>query len=171
MEHTPSGGDDRQRLPHGQGVTYLLMLYDAIAVNISYFLALWLRFDCRFNSIGEQYMNAWKGFTLIYTVICLAVFAFLKLYRSIWRYASYAELQRIIAATVVTGLAHTALITVFFTRMPLTYYILGIMIQFVLTTGVRFAYRFVLLMRGSRYDKAQGSRVMVIGVNSIIEPT
>ena len=166
MENKKKDTNNLQIFPYGQGITYLLMLYDIIAVNLSFFLALWLRFDCRFNSIDTRYLNAWKNFTLIYTVISLAVFVALKLYRSIWRYASYTELQRIIIATLITGLTHTAIITVFYTRMPLTYYILGTMMQFILITGIRFTYRFVLLLRGSRYDEAQGSRIMVIGAGN-----
>ena len=150
---------------HGRGMTYLLMAYDAFAVNISYFLALWLRFDCRFGAIGTRYLNAWKSFTLFYTLICLIVFYFLKLYRSIWRYASYAELQRTISATVITGILHTTLITAFFTRMPLTYYVLGPILQFILITSIRFAYRFVLLVRTNRTGEAQ-DRIMVIGAGA-----
>ena len=36
-------------------VTVLLMLYDLFAVNMSYFFALWLRFDCRYTEIPEGY--------------------------------------------------------------------------------------------------------------------
>ena len=31
------------------GVSGLLVMYDIVAVNAAYFLALWLRFDCRFS--------------------------------------------------------------------------------------------------------------------------
>lgn len=50
--------------------------------------------------------------------------------------------------------------------MPLSYYVFGIMIQFALTLGVRFSYRFVLLER-SRQRKseeiAKAKRVLLIG--------
>lgn len=34
---------------HWKKVAFLLVCYDILAVNLSYFLALWLRFDCKFN--------------------------------------------------------------------------------------------------------------------------
>lgn len=61
---------------------------------------------------------------------------------------------------------HCIGITVLFGRMPLSYYVFGIMIQFALTLGVRFSYRFVLLER-SRQRKseeiAKAKRVLLIG--------
>lgn len=69
-------------------------------------------------------------------------------------------------ATGITFVFHCIGITVLFGRMPLSYYVFGIMIQFALTLGVRFSYRFVLLER-SRQRKseeiAKAKRVLLIG--------
>lgn len=90
----------------------------------------------------------------------------MRLYNSIWRFASYSELLRTIVATGITFVFHCIGITVLFGRMPLSYYVFGIMIQFALTLGVRFSYRFVLLER-SRQRKseeiAKAKRVLLIG--------
>ena len=52
-------------------------------------------------------------------------------------------------------------------RMPISYYAFGLMIQFCLTLGVRFSYRFILLLRGRRNDEAEyEKRVMLIGAGS-----
>ena len=42
-----------------QPITLLLMLFDLVAVTASYFLALWLRFDCRFSEIPQAFLSAW----------------------------------------------------------------------------------------------------------------
>ncbi len=142
----------------------LLMVYDMVVVNAAYILALWLRFDCHFERIRRLYLNAWRGFTPYYTVICLAVFIALRLYRSIWRFASYAELSRIIVSSMITGSAHIILITIFFTRMPLTYYFFGALLQFLAIAAVRFSYRIVLLlMEARRMRSGQVKRVMIVG--------
>ena len=47
--------------------------------------------------------------------------------------------------------------------MPITYYAIGIIIQFLLTVFVRFAYRFVLLLRSKEVKNVVRSRVMIIG--------
>ena len=150
---------------HWQIVTVYLMIYDAIAINLSYFLALWLRFDCRYTQIDTNYLHSFARFAPIYTVICLVVFLLLKLYRSIWRFASFNELIRVIIATAVTGILHTILITAIFGRMPISYYLFGTIIQFILVLGVRFAYRFFLAFK-SETRSGPKTNVMLIGAGA-----
>ncbi len=156
-------------LHHWQLITLYLIVYDIVAVNAAYFLALWIRFDCRFQMIPESYLYPYLKFVPIYTIFCVIVFWFSRLYRSIWRFASYLELSRVIVATMLTGLFHTIAITLLLRRMPITYYVLGIFIQFILTLGVRFSYRFILLERGKRVYSEEGAkihRVMIIGAGA-----
>ena len=47
---------------HWQNVAMLLTIYDIISVNLAYFLALWLRFDCKFTTIRPDYLSAWAKF-------------------------------------------------------------------------------------------------------------
>ena len=134
------------------GVSGLLVMYDIVAVNAAYFLALWLRFDCSFSKIPGLYLGAWRSFAPAYTLICLLIFWKLRLYNSVWRFASYSELIHVLASSTVTMFLHTVLITVLLCRMPVTYYVIGALIQFILIIGVRFSYRFVLLLRSSRFS-------------------
>ena len=59
---------------HWKKVAFLLVCYDILAVNLSYFLALWLRFDCKFNSITPEYITSWQRFVPIYTVFCCSFY-------------------------------------------------------------------------------------------------
>ena len=156
----------KKRIEHWQVISLYLVVYDIIAVNLAYLLALWFRFDCRFSLIPEVYLKAWIQFAPFYTVLCLAVFTVLKLYRSLWRFAGYSELLRVTAATVLTGFLHYVGITLFFEAMPISYILFGMIIQFCLIIGIRFSYRFVLLER-SRREKAekknQGKNILLIG--------
>ena len=154
-------------IAHWQIISVLLLIYDAVCVNISYLAALWLRFDCRFSMIQPEYLRSWQRFTLIYMVFCLVLFWLFKLYQSIWRFASFNELERIIAANFFAGLVHAFGITLLVHRMPISYYLVGIVLQTVLVTAIRFAYRFILLMRSWREKRSQAAfRVMLIGAGS-----
>ena len=157
---------EKKRIEHWQVISLYLVIYDIIAVNLAYLLALWFRFDCRFSLIPEVYLKAWIQFAPFYTVLCVAVFTVLKLYRSLWRFAGYSELLRVTAATIVTGFLHYVGITIFFNLMPISYILFGMIIQFCLIIGIRFSYRFVLLER-SRREKAekknQGKNILLIG--------
>lgn len=162
-----SSGKNKREAEHWQVITFLLMLYDLVAVTGAYFLALWLRFDLSFSKIGPKYFNAWMKFAPIYAVFCIAIFWVLKLYKSIWRFASYSELIRVFESSVITAVFHGIAITVLFQRMPISYYIMGAIIQFILIIGIRFSYRFTLLLKGSRSaDKINGKRIMMIGAGN-----
>ena len=151
---------------HWRTVAVLLSIYDIVAVNLAYFLALWLRFDCKFSLIRPDFLDAWRGFAPIYTVFCLIVFWMLKLYRSLWKYASYSELMHLITATIITGVFHTVAITLIFQRMPISYYMIGIMLQFVAMAMIRFSYRFLILLSSKRKEDDEKGRVMVIGAGN-----
>ena len=110
---------------HWLNVAVLLVLYDLAVVNFSYVMALWLRYDLKFSTINSSYLKAWAAFTPIYTLFCLLVFWRTRLYKSIWKYASYTELLYIIEASIATALFHIIFITIFFRRMPISYYIMG----------------------------------------------
>lgn len=146
-------------------VTLLLAAYDLLVINGAYFLALWLRFDCSYMSIPREFLMAWLKFAPINTILTLLVFKFLHLYRSIWKFASYNELKRALAAVLMTSVVHSVGITVLFEKMPMSYYFVGAIFEFVLIIGIRFSYRFVLLER-SKKQKVMASRVMLIGAGS-----
>ena len=160
--------NSKKKVKHWQWVNVILVIYDIFTVNIAFFLGLFIRFDCKFDLIPKYYLNAFIRIAPVYTIFCIIVFCIYKLYNSIWRFASFNELIRIIFATIITGTFHIVYSLLFVRRMPITYYAFGIMIQFFMLVGIRFSYRFVLLER-SRLLKNNGEkagRVMLIGAGA-----
>lgn len=160
---------NKKHVEHWKTISGFLIIYDVIAVAAAFFMALWLRFDLRYSAIPEVYLNAYLRFTPIYIIACVLVFWGCRLYQSLWRFASYKELLNTSIATFITFLIQTVGISVFFQRMPVSYYIWGIIFQFVLVIGVRFSYRFYLLEREARNKNVNErllNRVMVIGAGN-----
>ena len=156
----------KRKIEHWQVVRLLLMVYDFIAVIVSFGIALWLRFDCKVTSVEPQYLTNYTKTIIIYALFFLVVFWFLRLYKSIWRFASYSELMRVILATVVTGVIYTGSLLIINLHMPVSYYVIGITVQFIATLGIRFFYRFVLLLRGRTNNEVQKKNVMIVGAGS-----
>lgn len=157
----------KRAIEHWKIVALYLILYDVIAVNVSYFLGLWLRFDLHYGAIPKEYIIAFLEFAPIYTVVCLLVFGRLHLYSSVWRFASFTELNRVMLATIITTIFQFVGITVFFHRMPVSYYLVGAATQVGLITVVRFSYRYINLQRNSRVQKKQSTHnIMVIGAGA-----
>ena len=124
-----------------------LVVYDLMVFFGSFFVALWVRYDCNYSEIPMNYKQAAILFIPLYVVFAVVVFHFFRLYNSIWKYASYSELGRLVAATIVTCGVHCIAITLIFGRMPIIYYLFGTVTQFVLTALARFMYRFIRLER------------------------
>ena len=161
------GKRNRYQLKHWHMIAVLLIAYDVIAINMAYFLALWFRFDCIFSKIPQNYYDSYLKFAPIYSIFCVVIFWILRLYQSVWRFASYSEMVRIIAATVITSTIHIVGITALFGRMPVSYYFVGMGIQFLFVLGIRFSYRFILLERSRKKgEETYASRVMLIGAGA-----
>lgn len=164
------GGIKREfKMMHWHKISFVLMAYDFIAVCVAYFAGLWLRFDGSFSMIPKEYLMPYANFIVIYAAICIVVFTALRLYNTIWRFASYNELARVMWASFITCIIHIVGITAFYQRMPISYYLFGAVIQFMLVLGVRFSYRFILLERSKReayLKKADAKKVMIIGAGS-----
>lgn len=144
-------------------MSILLAVYDIMAVNVSYFLALLFRFDGFFSQIPDYYVRAYVKFIPIYTMLCLVIFYASKMYQSVWQYASFNELARTCIGSTVASLLHILLITVIYYRMPISYYLWGSCFQMILLVAARFSYRF-LLLEIRRVRSSDGSHnVMVIG--------
>ena len=160
-------------IEHWHWIVLCLLAYDIAAANGAYFFALWIRFDCAYSEIGPHYLMVWREFAPMYAACCAVVFWLLHLYQSMWRFVSYNEFKHIVLANVITTLFHGIAITLLYGRdlpggrMPISYYVIGMGAQFLLTFGIRFAYRFVLAEK-KRWESAQypASRVMLIGAGA-----
>ncbi len=158
------GTSFNKKLEHWQIVALCLMVCDVISIHLSYFLALWLRFDCVYSHIPKQYLLSYIFFIFPYAICSVILFWFFRMYRGMWRYASYNELLRTFAGSMTAAVLHAVLITAFFVHMPLSYYIWGGGTQLVLLLIPRFSFRLLLFYRSVRakQDETAG-RVMIIG--------
>lgn len=154
---------------HWKVIAFYLVLYDIVAVNFSYFFGLLIRFDLRYSSIPKEYLNAFIKFAPFYTAFVIIIFYVFRLYNSLWRFASFSELNRVFFATIITTVFQVIGITVCLERMPLSYYIVGCGTQFALTLIVRFAYRYITLERTKMehlQDAKNVHRAMIIGAGA-----
>lgn len=147
--------------------TYILLVFDIIIINIAYFLALYLRFDGSFIQIPKLYLQAFKNYAIINTIITLLIYSAFKLYKIILEYASYNELIKITQAVVLSLLIHIFGISILFQRMPISYFVYGFLIQYTLTVGVRFANKMIIQSKYNIIDRnPEFKRALIIGAGS-----
>ena len=145
----------------------VLALFDVVFVAVSYFIALMLRFDFIFSHIDANYITGYRRLIIPYCICVVVIFYIFRLYHSIWRFASVSELERMVLAWATFQLVVLVIYFITKIRMPMSFWAGGAIIGFLLTTSIRFSYRFLRGVRGS-LEQRQGSvtgneRVMVIG--------
>lgn len=147
-----------------QVTALLLIIYDVLTVGMAHFMALWLRFDLRYSLIPYVYLhNLWNLMPVI-AVLSVVLLWHSRLYQSIWRFASFTELIRVLGVAFIVELTQVVLIFAgVYRRMPISYYLIGLVLTIAFWIAVRFMYRFVLLMREIHGKNHDGVNVMLIG--------
>ena len=140
-----------------------LVILDMFFINLSSFLALWIRFNMHISEIEPWYSESVLSIAVWNTLITLGIFAVLKLYSSLWRFASIKELVYVIEACACSVLVNIFLY--FFTYKPIyrSYFILYGVSLFLLTCISRFSYRLVRLLYRSNIHGRHMRNTMIIG--------
>ena len=146
--------------------TTLLIVYDIAAIMAAYFFALWFRFDCQYSAIPNEFITAYAIFCPIYAVFCVVLFFLFRFYNMIWSFVGYYDFIQVIAVSACLSGLHIFGITIFFQRMPISYYIIGMFIQAILVSGIRLSYRLWIALRNRSKSSETTGRVMIIGAGA-----
>ena len=124
----------------------LIGCVDVISIALSFFAALWFRFDFSVGEIPVEYIRGYQNSIWIWCAICVCAFVAAKLYNSIWSFVSTDELFRITMSYLVLGAVGMGLVYLFDLQMPRSYYVLGLLFSYICTVSIRFSYRFLRQM-------------------------
>ena len=142
----------------------LLVVADIISIMVSYFFALLLRHDFLFSTIDPAFV---EGFTRMIIPCCLVtvgVFYICRLYHSVWSLAGARELLAIIYAYAMLLPLYATLVWVLDLHMPRSFYVMGYIISFCLTSALRFSYRVLRIqLHSMRKSTKDEERIMIIG--------
>lgn len=143
---------------------FLLLILDIIAIIASSFIALSLRFEFHFNMVDIAYVETLYRYLPINIVCTIIIFFLLRMYTSLWKYASVRELSNVVIASILSGVVQ--LIGMFYILrwpMPRSYFVVYTMLLLLLEFGIRFGYRFFRFLRNEIGGMNEVSHVMVIG--------
>ena len=143
-----------------------LVLADVLMINLAAFLALYSRFEFSLTQMLQSgYLNHMSRFAVIGTVLSLLVFFLMRLYNSVWEYASTAELVRIGGASVISALVYWSGMSMMDLKLPRSFPLLYLLFLGVGLAMVRMGYRYVRMrMHGGAAGKKK--RTMVIGAGA-----
>ena len=155
----------KYRIKYSGIISAALIVYDIVAIFAAYFFALWIRFDARFSLIEDVYIEAYLKLMPFYVLISLVIFWNMKMYHSLWKYVSVKEAVRCVMGSAIASCI--LLLSIFIYRMPISFYIIGSIVQTILLVVARFAYRSVLFfianIESSETVDSNLKHVMIIG--------
>ncbi|MBR1439595.1 MAG: polysaccharide biosynthesis protein [Lachnospiraceae bacterium] len=140
-----------------------LITYDIVAVVLSGILAILARFDFTMSPVTRSYMDPmWE--TMFFLVpVMIIVFFCLRLYSSLWEYASVTELQNSVVACFLVTLAQFIGAKLLGLVIPRSCYVFFFMFFTAFTGASRFAYRFFRNLKKKHMNAKIGQNVMIVG--------
>ena len=143
----------------------LLAITDIFLIALSGFLALYIRYDFRFSNMDMQYVDYEIQYLPASIVVTLVLFVLFKLYRSVWRFASSAELLNVIGACSASIILQIIGMSILHMRMPVSYYLMKYVILIAGVGTVRFTYRILRMFQERRLfgEKDPRKNTMIIG--------
>ena len=121
----------------------LIVLADAFTIAVSYFMALWIRFDFSIAKTPVQEIDRVIVFIPFAIGITFVVYYFFRLYHSIWRFASISEVAHIILAYAVLAVTLPVFEMVTPFKIPRSVLLMAYIMCFGFCVLIRFGYRLV----------------------------
>ncbi|MDI6913803.1 MAG: nucleoside-diphosphate sugar epimerase/dehydratase [Desulfitobacteriaceae bacterium] len=141
--------------------TLILMLIDALLVNLSAFLSFYIRFE---GNIPHEYFLTYYHTAWAATSLSLAVFYVFGLYHRLWQYASTGELVSILfAVTVSTSATITAVFFLAPWRIPHSAAALLWFTTVFLIGGSRFIWRILQENIFTPHVPGSQQQVLIVG--------
>ena len=147
----------------------ILIILDMLAVVVASYGALYWRFDFSFDGQCMLYMEPATLLLPFDLILTLIVFWLLKLYKSVWRYASTNELINITAACILCFFLQIILVAVLPIQMPRSYYPMYAFLLMIMVCATRFSYRIIRLFNSRRRTASKDpekKNTMVIGAGA-----
>lgn len=144
----------------------ILMFIDFVAIYLSSFLGLFIRFDMNVDKIPLEYRQAVSNYALIYITVTIIIFFLFHLYSTMWSVAGINEVVYIIAACGLASLIQIAGMILLEHKVPRSYYIICFVALCAFEVVIRLSYRISkTLFSISSFEKS-GKRIMIVGAGT-----
>ena len=142
---------------------FFLFLTDTFLLNACVYLSLIMRFDVGIVSIEPQYISNYVGNVLPYTIMSLLIFWLVRLYHSLWQYASIAEVYRIAEACITVEVVHFLSNKIVGNMLPRSCYFNAAIYLIIAICASRFMYRMIRTVLNKYRNIKTSNNVMIIG--------
>lgn len=140
-----------------------LVLADLILINLSAFLALYIRFEFDFRQLyATTFLHDMLIYAGINSACTILIFHILKLYNSLWEFASVSELVRITLGCFFSAVFYMVGMFMLHLTVPRSFPAIYMLILCLLCGALRLSYRCVRRTRAGLRSEGE-KRTMLIG--------
>ena len=140
-----------------------LVLADLILINLSAFLALYIRFEFDLKLLCEtEFLHNMIVYSGINSVCTILIFYILKLYNSLWEFAGVSELVRTAVGCFFSAVFYMVGMFMLHLTVPRSFPAIYMLVLCLLCGALRFAYRCARRTRVGLHSQG-GKRTMLIG--------
>ncbi len=143
-----------------------LISYDIFAILLSIFIAFYIRFDANvlINPSMKEYLDILEPTIITIILIKIIILYILKMYSSLWKYASIEEAVQIVLASVFSTTAFMGYMLITNHVLPRSIYILTFGVDTVLFALMRLSYRTLRVFKERQtFGTAEIKNVMIVG--------
>lgn len=141
----------------------MLVILDVLFINVSSFVALWVRFNMQMNEIPIEYAQSVKDNMITNTLVTVIIFFAFRLYSSLWRFASVKELFYVIEACLISVVFNMLFYFLKYQPIYRSYFFIYAVVLFLLTCLSRFSYRFLRFLYRANSHGGHMRHTMIIG--------
>ena len=147
----------KEKLPN----IVLFIVLDFFMLLIASKLSILMRFD--FLNVPELYMNNAQRFIILDFIILFIIYSILKLYTSVWKYASVVELIDIMLSNIAFIAITSIYKSIFLIKLPISFYLIEFFLLVMLTCITRLGYRVIRTFYIKVKNRKNSKKTMLIG--------
>jgi hypothetical protein len=147
----------KEKLPN----IVLFIVLDFFMLLIASKLSILMRFD--FLNVPELYMHNAQRFIILDFIILFIIYSILKLYTSVWKYASVIELIDIILSNIAFIAITSIYKSIFLIKLPISFYLIEFFLLVMLTCITRLGYRVIRTFCIKVKNRKNSKKTMLIG--------
>ncbi len=148
----------------------MLIIADILSIIFSLYGSLILRFE---GSLEQTYISNINSVLLIVIILNIAILFLMKMYKSLWQFASVTELFNVITSSILCSLVNIVIFEIANKDLPEACYFLYFLLLTLCLGITRFSYRFIRMYKSHIVPKSRRElqKVMIIGAGLAGEKT
>ena len=140
----------------------MLIIVDILSIIFSLYGSLILRFE---GLLEQTYVSNINSVLLIVIILNIAILFLMKMYKSLWQFASVTELFNVITSSILCSLVNIVIFEIANKDLPEACYFLYFLLLTLCLGITRFSYRFIRMYKSHIVPKSRRElqKVMIIG--------